>query len=458
MNKTIAAISTPPGIGGIAVIRISGENAVAVADKVYKGRKLLRDCAANTIHYGFIYDKNQRKIDEALVSIMKAPHSFTAEDVVEISIHGSAVTARQTLSAVISAGAVHAQAGEFTKRAFLNGRIDLSQAEAVIDIINSKNELFGRNALSQLEGGLSDKINKCRDKLVDLAASMQVIIDYPDEDLEDIDNNDIKRISKEVLDEINKLLSSSSNGKLIQSGIKTAIVGKPNAGKSSLMNLLSGTERAIVTDIAGTTRDIIEEYVNLYGVPLRLLDTAGIHETDDTVEKIGVKKSKECIKEADLVIVMLDADAGIDDNDYHILEDTRDKKRIIVINKTDLNTQLDEIKKETEEICAGSPVIEISAKNQAGIDLIAAEIKKLYELGETQAADMLYITNARHQTALENSAAALKRVIGAIDSGMPSDIASIDLNIAIDALGEITGATVSEDIVNEIFHRFCVGK
>lgn len=454
MNKTIAAISTPPGTGGIAVIRISGDAAVDIADKVYKGKTKLRDVPTHTLHYGFIYNKDGKKIDEAIVSVMRAPRSFTAEDVAEISIHGSAVTARETLSAVITAGAVHAQAGEFTKRAFLNGRIDLSQAEAVIDLINSKNELSRRNALSQLEGGLSDKINALRDKLVNLAASMQVIIDYPDEDLADVGNEDIKRISAEVLAEVRKLLMSASDGRIIQSGIKTAIVGKPNAGKSSLMNLLSGGERAIVTDIAGTTRDVIEEYISISDVPLRLLDTAGIHKTEDKVEKLGVKRSRECIDESDLIMVVLDAASGIDSDDREVLADTEGKKRLIIINKTDI-ADIDNI----SGICgADEPVIRISAKEGTGMEDIAAKIKEMYEAGAAESADMSYITNMRHQTALEESAKALDRVVSALDGGMPSDIASIDLNIAIDALGEITGANVSEDIVNEIFHRFCVGK
>jgi len=453
MERTIAAISTPPGTGGIAVVRISGDDAVEIADKIFKGKKRLKDVPTHTVHYGFITDSGGKKIDEALVTVMRGPKSFTAEDVVEISIHGSAVTARGVLSAVISAGASYAQAGEFTKRAFLNGRIDLSQAEAVIDIINSQNELSRKNALSQLEGGLSDKINKCRDKLVHLGASMQVIIDYPDEDLEDIDNNDIKRVCSEVYEEVSRLLRSSVSGKIIQNGIKTAIIGKPNVGKSSVMNLLAGGERAIVTEIAGTTRDIIEEYVNLDGVPIRLLDTAGIRDTEDVVEKIGVERSRKCIDEADLVIAVLDADRGLDNEDREILRQTKGKKRIVVINKIDLNDENGDIIEET-----GGDVLEMSAKDGTGAEKLAEKIKEMYSLGDIDTADMTFITNMRHQTALEGARDALERVINAIENGMPSDIASIDLNIAIDALGEITGATVSEDIVNEIFHRFCVGK
>lgn len=453
METTIAAISTPPGTGGIAVIRISGKDAADIADRVYRGRGKIKDAPTHTVHYGFIVDKNGNKIDEALVTIMRAPRSFTAEDVVEISVHGSAFSAKKTLSAVISAGAELAQPGEFTKRAFLNGRIDLARAEAVIDIINSQNELAQRNALSQLEGSLSDKINKCREKLLLLAASMQVIIDYPDEDLEDITDEDIGRICGEVLLDINKLNFSKDNGRIIVGGIKTAIVGKPNAGKSSLMNMLAGHERAIVAEIAGTTRDIIEEYVSLGGVPLRLLDTAGIRDADDVVETIGIEKAKKCIDEADLIIATLDASTGLDSDDRAILDAIKQKRRIIVINKIDLRRDTEKIK---EEI--GEDFVEISAKSGEGREGLAAKIKDLYSLGDIEASDMSFITNMRHQTALEKSAQALERAIDAIKSGIPSDIVSIDLNIAIDALGEITGATASEDIVNEIFHRFCVGK
>ncbi|MCH5185391.1 MAG: tRNA uridine-5-carboxymethylaminomethyl(34) synthesis GTPase MnmE [Oscillospiraceae bacterium] len=456
MEKTIAAVSTPPGVGGIAVIRISGENAVDIADRVYKGKSKLCDVPTHTVHYGFIKNKDGVKIDEALVTVMRAPRSFTAEDVVEISIHGSAITARETLAAVIDAGAAAAGPGEFTKRAFLNGRIDLSQAEAVIDIINSKNEMSRKNALSQLEGGLSDKINGCRDRLVGLAASMQVIIDYPDEDLEDVTAEDIIAVCGGVLGDVKRLIGTADRGRIIQNGIKTAIAGKPNVGKSSLMNILSGGERAIVTDIAGTTRDVIEEYADI-GVPLRLLDTAGIRETEDKVEKIGVERSKRCIEEADLVIVMLDAERGVDDEDRLIIQSTEGKKRIIVVNKTDLKGDISGMESGITPD-EGEEVIGISAKSGEGVERLAERIKEMYSLGELEAADMSFVTNMRHRAALEGAEKALARATDALEAGMPSDIASIDINEAIDALGEITGATVSEDIVNEIFHSFCVGK
>lgn len=456
MERTIAAISTALGVGGIAVIRISGDRAIEIADKVFFGKTKLSDAPTHTVHYGFIKNKKGEKIDEVLATVMRAPRTFTREDVVEISAHGGITASRSVLDAVIKAGAYMAEAGEFTKRAFLNGRIDLSQAEAVIDIINAKNELSGRNALSQLEGSLSKEIEDMRSRLVYLAAQMQVTIDYPDEDLEDITVGDIREAADECSRKADRLLKTADSGKIIRDGIKTAIVGKPNVGKSSLLNRLAGEERAIVTDVAGTTRDIIEEYINLDGIPLVLTDTAGIRETEDAIEKIGVEKSRRTIEDADLVVVMLDGSDFADVEDREVLLATQDKKRIILINKNDLG----EIKY-TESVKAeagDSPVIEISAKTGAGLDAFSEMVRKMYNIGEISGGDGAVITNMRHKSALANAREALLRVVEAIDMGMPSDIASIDINIAIDSLGEITGETVSEDIVNMIFHEFCVGK
>ena len=455
MSKTIAAISTPQGSGGIAVIRVSGDDAVAIADKVFSGKKRLTDCETHTVHYGFIKNERGEKVDEVLITLMRAPRTFTREDVVEISTHGGTVSSRAVLDALIKAGACMAEAGEFTKRAFLNGRIDLSQAEAVIDIINATNDLSSRTALSQLEGSLSREIQDVRASLVHLAAQMQVTIDYPDEDLEDITTDDIARTARECDDKVNALLATADSGKIIRGGIRTAIIGKPNVGKSSLLNALAREDRAIVTDIAGTTRDVIEEYINLTGIPLTLIDTAGIRATDDTVEKIGVEKSKKSIDSADLVIVMTDA-ASFDGEDVEVLRATEEKKRVVLVNKTDLvqSRYIDAIKSTAPD----SPVLEVSAKTGAGLDLLADEIRRAYNLGELTGSDGAIITNMRHKTALIKAGEALKRTYDAIDMGLPSDIASIDLNIAIDALGEITGETVSDDIVTAIFHEFCVGK
>lgn len=456
MERTITAISTPLGIGGIAVIRISGDKAVEIADKIYSGRKKLSECKSHTVHYGFIKNEKGEKIDEVLVTVMKAPKTFTREDVVEISTHGGSSVAVSVLDAVIRAGAYAAEPGEFTKRAFLNGRIDLSQAEAVIDIINSTNDLARKNALSQLEGTLSKEIASVRGDLVHLAASMQVAIDYPDEDLEDITVSDIRNTAQNCLERVEKLLSTADSGKIIRDGIKVCIVGKPNVGKSSLLNSLAREERAIVTDIAGTTRDVIEEYINLNGIPLVLVDTAGIRKTDDTVEKIGVERSRRSIEEADLVILMIDGSTFFGDEDIEVINATKDKKRIVLINKTDLGQS-----KYTEAVkskIGESPVLEVSAKTGIGLDKLSDEIKKVYKLGEIVKSDGAVITNMRHKTSLINAGEALKRVVEAIDMNIPQDIASIDINLAIEALGEITGETVSDDIVSEIFHNFCVGK
>lgn len=455
MEDTIAAISTPMGTGGIAVIRISGDDAVKIADKVFFGSKKLSDVPTHTIHYGFIKDKNGNKIDEVLTSVMLAPKTFTREDTVEISVHGGITVSCEALSAIVSAGARPAEPGEFTKRAFLNGRIDLSQAEAVIDIINAKTALAKDNALSQLEGSLSAEIKAMRYELVHLASQMQVIIDYPDEDLEDVSREDIENVCRSCISKAQSLLKTADGGKILRDGIRTAIAGKPNVGKSSLLNALSRSDRAIVTDIAGTTRDVIEEFVNLDGVPLLLADTAGIHDTEDVVEKIGVEKSRNAIEEAELVIAVLDGSAEIDGEDMKILEETNGKRRIVLINKSDISDA------DTERICGmanGSPVISVSAKTSDGIDKLSECIKSMYSIGSLSSSDGAVITNIRHKKALEDAADALKRAVLALSGGMPTDIASIDINAAIDSLGEITGETVSESIVNDIFHSFCVGK
>lgn len=454
-NRTIAAISTPIGEGGIAVIRLSGDDSIEVADKVFKGKIKLSDAPSHTIHYGHIIDESSALVDEVLVSIMRAPKSYTRENVVEISTHGGIVASKNVLKCLIKAGASPAAPGEFTKRAFLNGRIDLSQAEAIIDIINSKTSLEQKNALSQVGGSLSKEINSVRNDLINLSASMQVIIDYPDEELEDVTCDDIKSRAEMALDRISELIKSSENGKIIKNGIKTVIAGKPNVGKSSLLNFLAREDRAIVTEIAGTTRDVIEETVNIEGVPLILTDTAGIRQTEDIVEKIGVEKSKKSIDEADLVIVVFDASTPLDDEELTLIKETENKKRIIIINKSDIKD--DRVIKKLYEIDGIEP-IELSVKTGDGAKLLTDKIKSMYNLGEVGQDDNCIITNMRHVDVLKRASDALTKAIESIDSGMPSDIASIDINIAIDSLGEITGAVVSEDIVSAIFHSFCVGK
>lgn len=443
-ERTIAALSTPLGVGGIAVIRISGKDALLICDKIFKGKKKLSECESHTVNYGHIVSDG-KVIDEVLVTVMKAPKTYTREDVVEISTHGGIVASRLVLAALMKAGAYPAEPGEFTKRAFLNGRIDLSEAEGVIDIINSKTEAEERNALSQAGGGLSKEIKAIREALVNLAARMQVAIDYPDEDLEDVTLGEIGQAVTENAGKIDRLLKTADSGRILKNGIKTAIVGKPNVGKSSLLNAVAKCDRSIVTDIAGTTRDVIEEFVNLDGVPLVLLDTAGIRETDDAVEKIGVKRSKQAIEEAELVILMLDLSCKKDSEDEELLELTKNKKRIIIGNKKDIKT---------ENI---DGVIEVSAKDGDGIDALSKEIRKLYHMGSLENGGFA-LTNLRHVAALSRAKEALARAADITKGGLPQDLAALDIYAAIECIGEVTGDTVSEDIIGEIFHKFCVGK
>lgn len=449
-NRTIAAVATPMGTGGISVIRISGSTAVEVVNKVFKGKDLT-NVMSHTVHYGKIVNSRGDIIDEVLVTVMRAPKTFTREDVVEIGTHGGSAVTRSVLDTIIAAGAYPAEPGEFTKRAFMNGRIDLSQAEAVIDVINAGNELARRNAVSQLGGKLSEEIGNARSALVHLLARMQVLIDYPDEELEDITIEDIANECRDCKKTVDKLLRSADNGRIIKEGIRTAIVGKPNVGKSSLMNCLAKEDRAIVTDIAGTTRDVIEESININGIPLILADTAGIRKTDDEVERIGVERSRRNLDSADLVLVVLDAARGIDDSDREILSVSEGKKRIILINKTDIGEK-------TDVECNDSPVIEISAKTGEGIEELSQTITKLCRLDEIEAENGSVITNMRHKAALKDASESLYRAAEAAEAGMPADIVSIDINSAVDSLGEITGETVSESVVNDIFHNFCVGK
>lgn len=454
-KRTITAIATPVGVGGIAVIRISGDEAISITDKIFISKTKISDAESHTVHYGHIVDKDNEIIDEVLVTVMRAPRSYTKEDVVEISTHGGIIASKNVLKRIIEAGAYLAKPGEFTKRAFLNGRIDLSQAEAIIDTINAKTTLEQKNALSQVGGALSLEINNIRNDLISLAASMQVIIDYPDEELEDVTIDDILQRVEKASEKINNLINSSQNGKIIKNGIKTVIAGKPNVGKSSLLNILAQEDRAIVTDIAGTTRDVIEESVNIDGITLILTDTAGIRQTDDTVEKIGVMRSKQSIDTADLVIIVLDATSPLDDEERELLKITEDKKKIIIINKTDVENNIASTL--SQELSQYLP-IEISIKTNTGLEVLTNRIKELYNLGKIGQNENTIVTNLRHVEALERAKSSLASCISSINDGMPSDIASIDINQAIDALGEITGAVVSEDIVSAIFHSFCVGK
>ncbi len=452
-SRTIAAVSTPVGTGGIAVIRVSGADAVAAVDSVFRGAELA-NVPSHTVHYGHIVNKAGQVIDEVLVTVMRAPRTFTREDVAEISTHGGSAVTRAVLDAVIAAGVYPAEPGEFTKRAFMNGRIDLSQAEAVIDIINASNEMARRSAVAQLGGGLSGEIGDIRASLVHLMARMQVLIDYPDEELEDIDLGDIENECRSAKERVKKLLETADRGRIIKEGIRTAIVGKPNVGKSSLLNRLMNEERAIVTDIAGTTRDVIEESVSVNGIPLLLSDTAGIRETDDTVERIGVERSKRYLDSADIVLVVLDAGKEPDEEDMAVLRASEGKNRIILLNKTDIYDGAGL----SPQLAGESAVIEISARTGAGTDELAAEIERLCRLDKLETENGAVITNMRHKAALAAAFEALESAEEAAAAGMPADIVSIDISAAAGSLGEITGETVSESVVNDIFHSFCVGK
>lgn len=447
-GRTVAAVSTPQGIGGIAVIRISGPAAVEIAASVFKGADL-KLARSHTVHYGHIV-RGADVVDEVLATVMLAPRTFTREDTVEISCHGGAAAVRGVLDAVIAAGAYPAEPGEFTKRAFLNGRIDLSQAEAVIDVINAKNELSRRSAVLQLGGSLSSEIRAARDELVHLAARMQVLIDYPDEELEDIAAADIEAVCRAAAETTRRLIESADDGRIIKDGIRAVIAGKPNVGKSSILNCLARDERAIVTDIAGTTRDVIEESVTIRGLPLILSDTAGIRATDDAVEKIGVEKSMRYIDAADLVIVVLDGSAGLDAEDERVLAETSGKRRIILLNKTDIRggdvPELD------------GEVIPVSAVTGEGMEKLAEAIERVCNLDGIAAENGAVVTNMRHKAALIEANDALRCAADAISVGVPADIVSIDIAAAMDALGEITGETVSESVIDDIFHNFCVGK
>ena len=449
-KDTIAAIATAMSNSGIGIVRISGEESIDIVKKIYSGKEL-KDHA---IHYGYIKD-GEETIDEVLVMVMKGPHSFTGEDTVEINCHGGVYVVKRILETVIKYGARPAEPGEFTKRAFLNGKMDLSQAEAVIDIINSKNEYALKSSVSQLKGNVQKKIKEIRAEILYHTAFIETALDDPEHISVDGYGEKLRITVDNLLKELDKLLKSSDNGRMIKEGIKTVIVGKPNAGKSSLLNVLVGEERAIVTDIEGTTRDVLEESIRLHGISLNVMDTAGIRYTEDVVEKIGVNKAKEQANEADLIIYVVDASRKLDQNDYDIIEIIRDKKSIILLNKSDLATVVtkDMIKSHIDK-----PMIEISAKEESGIEELEVTLKNMFFDGEISFNDEVYITNVRHKTALLNAYESLQKVIYSIENDMPEDFYSIDLLDAYESLGSITGETIGEDLVNEIFSKFCMGK
>ncbi len=452
-NTTIAAIATPHGTGGISVIRISGEESITICDKVFcaKSKKSLKDAKTHTIHYGYIVVNNE-VIDEVLVSVMRAPNTFTREDVVEINCHGGLVVTEKVLLSVIEAGATLASPGEFTKRAFLNGRIDLSQAEAVIDIINSPSSLALSVAANQLGGALSEDINSLRDRILEILAKINVTIDYPEEDIGDVEKEELINELVLIKDKITELLETSQRGKLIRDGINTVICGKPNVGKSSILNLLARDNRAIVTDIAGTTRDVIEERITIGNAVLNVFDTAGIRNTDDTIESLGIDKSKECIKNAELVLFVADSVTGIEDEDREIFASLDNKNVIVILNKSDV------AECEVNDLFKGLPVLTLSAKTGSGLDALSKTIENMFKLGKIAAGDSNAITNLRHKEALISALSSVSRAISALSNFVPYDIVAIDITDAASYLGEITGKTVSEEIVDKIFARFCLGK
>ena len=455
-TDTIAAISTAMTNSGIGIVRISGEDAFKIIDKVYKGKskKVLSEQKSHTIHYGYIVD-GEETIDEVLVLLMRGPHSYTGEDTVEIDCHGGVFVTKKILETVLKYGARPAEPGEYTKRAFLNGKMDLSQAEAVIDIINSKNEYALQSSVSQLKGSVHKKIDEIRGKILHHTAFIETALDDPEHYDVDGYGEELDLVVDELLGKVKRLIDTADDGRIMKEGIKTVIVGKPNAGKSSLLNALIGEERAIVTDIAGTTRDVLEENIQLQGISLNIMDTAGIRDTEDIVEKIGVDKARSYAEEADLIIYVVDASIPLDDNDFEIINMIKNKKVVVLLNKTDLSTV---INKKELKMWINKPTIEISAKNETGIHELEDTLKEMFYHGEISFNDEVYITNVRHKTALNDAYMSLKKVKESIENQMPEDFFTIDLMDAYESLGSITGETIGEDLVNEIFSKFCMGK
>lgn len=455
-TETIAAIATAMSHSGIGIIRISGDEAVFIIDQMFRAKsgKKMSETESHTIHYGFIWDDGEL-IDEVIVLLMKDPHSYTAEDTVEIDCHGGVLMVKKILETVIKYGARPAEPGEFTKRAFLNGRIDLSQAEAVIDVINAKSQYALKSSVSQLSGSVSKIVRELREMILYHIAFIESALDDPEHISLEGYSETLEKSSGLVLEGIKKLLDSSDDGKVMTEGIDTVILGKPNAGKSSLMNVLVGDEKAIVTDIAGTTRDVLEQRILLQGISLNMIDTAGIRETEDIVEKIGVSRAKDAAHGSDLIIYVVDASCPLDENDESIIQLIRERAAIIILNKTDLKMM---VSQEGLEEKTGCKVIPVSVKEMTGIDLLEEEIKSMFYHGEIDFNDEVYITNVRHKTALADALYSMEMVKRSIQEGMPEDFYSIDLMSAYEQLGTIIGESVEDDLVNEIFSKFCTGK
>ncbi|MBC1975587.1 tRNA uridine-5-carboxymethylaminomethyl(34) synthesis GTPase MnmE [Listeria booriae] len=455
---TIAAISTPPGEGAIAIIRLSGDEAIQIADRIFYAQKSLGNVESHTIHYGHIVDPSTGEtVEEVMATVMRAPRTFTREDVVEINAHGGIVSVNRVLQLLLRNGAKLAEPGEFTKRAFLNGRIDLSQAEAVMDLIRAKTDRAMGVALQQMDGNLSRLIRSLRREILDALAQVEVNIDYPEyDDVEEMTQRMLVEKAQLVRASVEQLLLTAQQGKILREGLATAIIGRPNVGKSSLLNQLIQEEKAIVTDIAGTTRDIIEEYVNVRGVPLRLIDTAGIRETEDIVEKIGVERSRKALQEADFILLVLNQHEPLSVEDEALFEAVAGQNFVVVLNKTDLAQNIDVAR--VRQLAGENPVVETSLVNEAGIAELELAIKELFFAGEIDAGDATYVSNARHIALLHEAIQAIDAVIEGVEAGMPVDIVQIDMTRAWDLLGEIIGESVQDELLDQLFNQFCLGK
>ncbi|HHO7970636.1 TPA: tRNA uridine-5-carboxymethylaminomethyl(34) synthesis GTPase MnmE [Staphylococcus aureus] len=455
---TITSISTPMGEGAIGIVRLSGPQAVEIADKLYKGKHLLNDVPSHTINYGHIIDPESKEVvEEVMVSVLRAPKTFTREDIIEINCHGGILTINRVLELTMTYGARMAEPGEFTKRAFLNGRIDLSQAEAVMDFIRSKTDRASKVAMNQIEGRLSDLIKKQRQSILEILAQVEVNIDYPEyDDVEDATTEFLLEQSKEIKQEINRLLDTGAQGKIMREGLSTVIVGKPNVGKSSMLNNLIQDNKAIVTEVAGTTRDVLEEYVNVRGVPLRLVDTAGIRETEDIVEKIGVERSRKALSQADLILFVLNNNEALTQEDYTLYEVVKNEDVIVIVNKMDLEQNIDI--NEVKDMIGDTPLIQTSMLKREGIDELEIQIRDLFFGGEVQNQDMTYVSNSRHISLLKQARQTIQDAIDAAESGVPMDMVQIDLTRTWEILGEIIGETASDELIDQLFSQFCLGK
>ncbi|ARJ50898.1 tRNA uridine-5-carboxymethylaminomethyl(34) synthesis GTPase MnmE [Staphylococcus lutrae] len=455
---TITSISTPMGEGAIGIVRLSGHDAVEIADYLYRGKQSLKDVPTHTINYGHIIDPETGEVvEEVMVSILRAPRTFTREDIVEINCHGGILTINRVLELTMTHGARMAEPGEYTKRAFLNGRIDLSQAEAVMDFIRSKTDRASKVAMNQLEGRLSDLIKHQRQLILEILAQVEVNIDYPEyDDVEDATTDFLLERAREIKQDIDKLLDTGVQGKIMREGLSTVIVGKPNVGKSSMLNTLIQDNKAIVTEIAGTTRDVLEEYVNVRGVPLRLIDTAGIRETEDIVERIGVERSRKALSQADLILFVLNYNEVLTEDDRKLYEVIKNEDVIVIINKTDLEQRIDLA--EVESMVGDMPIIQTSMHAQEGIDELEIQIRDLFFGGEVQSQDMTYVSNSRHIALLKQAKHTIQDAIDAAEIGVPMDMVQIDLTRTWEILGEIIGESASEELINQLFSQFCLGK